>query len=210
MFDVISLIILREIFIRIKNQKDIIKFKISLKRISSFVNKDPVCQKHYLKIGFNLKINLNKNDHFKTYENLIINLESKIYSIFFRPGFKWTPNRRIFIRPSDDFVITFEKSIHPFENNYFLIGCVESRMLIELQKSIEKEDDNFENIMNSNGFFQITILYSFIRRCYGEICYNNKNLFVCFNFSEDFKKHYIDHVTKIATHYYNNDIRLEF
>ena len=200
MFDILPLIILREIFIRIINQKDILNFKISLKRISSFVNKDRVCQEHYLKTGYNLKINLNKNDHFKCYEDLILCLESKNYSKFFCSGFE-LDNKRIFIRPSDDAVVLFYPDS---EDDIELIGCLENSIVDKIWESIENKNNNFEIIMNSEGFFQVTFspiedFYNENLECvfgYFSSCEHTDNIIIYENSSKEFRKYYIDNIMK--------------
>ena len=206
MFDLISFIILREIFINIIKQKDILNFKISLKRISLFVNSDRVCQEHYIKIGYNLNFDLNSNDHFKNYKNLILHLDKKQYSKFYRPKFEWSCGWKIFVRPSDDCVIAFGKTILSYGNCYYLMGCFENHIFLKLQKSIEKEDDDFEKIMNSNGFFQvINLLICSDFEIYHHKIYNeNKNIIYHRDFSDDFKNHYINNIIKIGNLYYND------
>lgn len=54
MFQNISLLIFREIFIGIHNTNDLLNFKFILRRICNFINNDVVCQKHYLNVVFNI------------------------------------------------------------------------------------------------------------------------------------------------------------
>lgn len=157
MFDIISLIILREIFINIINQIDLTNFKFSLKRINNFVKKDQVCQEHYLQKVYNLNLDFS-NDYFGNYENLISSCESRKYSQLFHSGFNF--NKQMFVRPSDNNVIIRifdKKEIFRFRNSGFFKFTTHLLGRIEDESSIidSIKYSKFEKTLNSMGYFQI-------------------------------------------------------
>ena len=150
----ISFVIIREIIKRIVECESIDNLIKINKKFRNLIINDRVCQEHYLKIKYNLI--MDKNDL-----EAIRFLNSKSYSKYIGKGFVINNHFNIFVRPKDDkFVITHNRIYNRGITNRSLIRVFkfsdESIFRIILF-SINKNVENFEHILKSNGFFYLHI-----------------------------------------------------
>lgn len=134
MLNIISLIIIREIFINL-NKNDLSNFKFITKRIFNFVNRDRICQKYYLKEKYpNLKF---KHGYYENLEQFITDLDKRKYS-------QYLCNSKIIFKDSQTFFIRL------FDNKI---------IIFDFDCEVLKEDDEIIiNFFLSKGFYY-TLIY---------------------------------------------------
>lgn len=157
--------ILKLIFLNIKDKITIINFLSCSKKVKSEILSFEECAKKLLKIKY---LSERENIYYKTYSNLIKNLEKRSYSLKLQIEYEKTLIKEeeyikiydqhctkaqllqgIYVRPEDNNVI----AITADNEHMFIAGAIEN--LVEIQRMFE--DDSLDEFIFSEGFFRFGI-----------------------------------------------------